>query len=320
MKSITKTPVSFEQLNEMTKSSLKSEIKAYTELTDGWFNAAYKIETESGIKSVLKIAPPKEILVMDYEKDIMSTEVEVMRRLYKNTDIPVPEIFSYDTSGKIIPQEYFFMQELEGRPYNYVKEETNDEYKKAVEESLGTYCRSMHSTTADKFGFYAQCHKKYDSWYECFLSIIETLLKNGEHFNVDIGIPYEKVIDEVKNVKEVLDCVKTPRLVHWDLWEGNYFVHEGRITGIIDFERALWGDNLMECIFFAEGGENFIKGYGLKEEDLKYYGVRTGLYGYYLSLLMVIECPYRQFEGDDGWKMDNLSKTHEKFLESVRNI
>ena len=50
-----------------------------------------------------------------------------------------------------------------------------------------------------------------------------------------------------------LDEVQSPRLVHWDLWDGNVFVDPAtaQITGISDFERSLWGDPLMEVNFGA---------------------------------------------------------------------
>ena len=48
-----------------------------------------------------------------------------------------------------------------------------------------------------------------------------------------------------------LDEITEPRLVYWDLWDGNVMVdtttHE--LTGMLDLERALWGDPLMESQF-----------------------------------------------------------------------
>ena len=66
---------------------------------------------------------------------------------------------------------------------------------------------------------------------------------------------------------DVLDEVSEPALVHWDLWAGNVFVKDGKITGITDFERALWGDPLMEHYFRMitepKRPEAFLRGYGL---------------------------------------------------------
>jgi len=56
-----------------------------------------------------------------------------------------------------------------------------------------------------------------------------------------------------------------PQLVHWDAWDANFFVKDGKITGILDFERALWADPLMEAQFraLAFGGvSESMRGYG----------------------------------------------------------
>jgi aminoglycoside phosphotransferase (APT) family kinase protein len=39
-----------------------------------------------------------------------------------------------------------------------------------------------------------------------------------------------------------LDEVTRPALIHFDLWPGNIFVDGSRIVGLIDHERAFWGD------------------------------------------------------------------------------
>ncbi|MGW2815569.1 phosphotransferase family protein [Streptomyces sp. NPDC001415] len=58
-----------------------------------------------------------------------------------------------------------------------------------------------------------------------------------------------------------LDEVTEPRLVHFDLWPGNIFAHPGddtrpvRITGLIDHERAFWGDPAAELVSPAFDGD-----------------------------------------------------------------
>jgi fructosamine-3-kinase len=65
---------------------------------------------------------------------------------------------------------------------------------------------------------------------------------------------------------EVLSDVGTPCLVHGDLWQANVFVEiegeECRITGIIDWERALWADPLCESMFVSrQARPSFFAGY-----------------------------------------------------------
>ena len=96
-------------------------------------------------------------------------------------------------------------------------------------------------------------------------------------------------------------------MVHWDAWDLNCFVKDGKVTGILDFERALWADPLMEAQFraLAFGGvSESMRGYGkttfTHEED-----ERCHLYTLHLALVMKTECYYRKYDSD---YVSNLSK------------
>ncbi len=320
MQSKTKTYLDFNKLNEISQNAFCEDLADYKELTDGWFNSAYKIETRKGIKAVIKIAPPKDVLVMGYEKDIMNSEVEVMKLVAEKTNVPVPKIYKYDRSKRIIDQEYFIMEMLEGRPYNLVKGDMETEQKAHVENVLGQYNRQMSQIAGERFGVYSPEQKKFDSWHECFTSMVKMLLEDAERFKTDLKEPYESIMDMVLGLKEVLAVVSKPKLVHWDLWDGNVFVNNGEITGIIDFERALWGDNLMEVYFYSGEDEHFLKGYMPDESDKKFYNIRTTLYGYYMASCMIVECPFRDFEINEEWKINLLIERRQKLRELINSL
>ena len=97
----------------------------------------------------------------------------------------------------------------------------------------------------------------------------------------------------------LFESVKTPSLVHWDMWEGNIFIKDGRISGIIDWERAMWGEPYMDDRFREHNRHSdFLKGFGICElsnEELK----RIYWYDVLLYLTMMTEVTYREYE-DDG--------------------
>ena len=80
------------------------------ELTDGWYNTAYAITLNNDGKTVLKVSPPADASILSYERDIMRTEVEVMRLVESNPLIPVPQITFADFSCDRIPYAYYFME------------------------------------------------------------------------------------------------------------------------------------------------------------------------------------------------------------------
>ena len=80
----------------------------------------------------------------------------------------------------------------------------------------------------------------------------------------------------------------SPRWVHWDAWNLNFFVKNGEITGLLDFERVLWGDPLMEAQFRMVdmgGGMECLKGYG-KTSFTHEEKERCQLYTLHLALVM----------------------------------
>lgn len=65
--SITKSAVSEETIRKMVWNAFGKRAEKILELADGCFNAAYQIDFD-GRSVVLKVAPPKEVEVVTYEK------------------------------------------------------------------------------------------------------------------------------------------------------------------------------------------------------------------------------------------------------------
>jgi len=90
--------------------------------------------------------------------------------------------------------------------------------------------------------------------------------------------------------------------VHWDLWDANVFVDPDTrgVTGVIDFERVLWADPLMEAQFLGKRAhDSIVEAYGTRLFDHDGATARRQLYDLYLYLVMVIECSYRNYPTDD---------------------
>jgi fructosamine-3-kinase len=96
MYALSKTPISLETAQTIVAAHFggQAKIERYTELTDGFYNAAYLIELADGHKSVLKAAPPDHVRVLRYEKNIMRAEVDVLRLVRARTEVPVPEVIA----------------------------------------------------------------------------------------------------------------------------------------------------------------------------------------------------------------------------------
>lgn len=157
----------------------------------------------------------------------------------------------------------------------------------------------LNQIQGKSFGYYSQADKQGENWYEVFRSILSDVYYDAERKAVLIPVGKERLLLLLERDKTIFEEVKTPRFIHWDIWDGNIFVKDGKIEGIIDFERCLWADELMEVGFRTYGyREAFFEGYGIEKlnpEEKR----RAKWYDIYLFLIWCTEGEYRKYE-DDG--------------------
>lgn len=290
-----------------------------TELKDGFFNSAYAITLEQGKRYVLKLAPLHNSGFMRYEHNMMQTEVEVLRLLRENTDVPVPQVYTYETASPVYEGSFFVMDFIEGDPYNKVKDALPEIERERIEQQLGVFTSSINSIRGERFGYYALEQMQGDNWSNVFLSMIDSLMLDADHKAVKLPASADEITAICKRFIPSLDEVKIPSLVHWDLWEGNIFVKDGQIVGIIDTERALWGDPLMEYYFrsFIDSPAH-MKGYGkalFTESETQ----RILMYDLYLALILHIECTYRGYTNEKhiNWAKGHLQRTWDTILADI---
>lgn len=318
MESKTKNRKTREQVARMVERAfdgltLASTADAVSELKEGWFNAAYNVCLSDGREVILKIAPPPEAEVLTYEQNIMSTEVASMRLAAQNPAIPVPEIYYFDEARDLCDSSYFFMEKLSGENYGVIRSTVAPDLQARLDEQIGAIVREINGFTGSYFGYPGNSDLRADTWKEAFLKICDSVLEDGRRKNAEYG-PFS--IDEMRAaiVKHApaLEAVATPRMVHWDAWDLNFFVRDGRITGLLDFERVLWGDPLLEAQFRPMFGENngYLRGYGktsfTPEEER-----RNHLYSLHLALVAKTEGYYRHYDTDDvaNWAMSMMVPT-----------
>jgi aminoglycoside phosphotransferase (APT) family kinase protein len=312
MESKTKNRKTREQIAQMVERAfggitLAAGEDAVRELEEGWFNAAYDVRLSDGREAIVKIAPPRNAEVLAYEQNIMATEVATMRLVRENPAIPVPQIYFFDTARDLCDSEYFFMEKLSGENYGQVKASFSPAMQAQIDRQIGAIVRQINGFTGPYFGYDGNSNLRANTWKEAFLKIIDAVLQDGASKQADYGFPIDDISAAVLKHAASLEAVTTPRLVHWDAWDLNFFVRDGKITGILDFERALWADPLMEAQFraLASGGVS---------ESMREYGKTTftheeeercHLYTLHLALVMKTECYYRNYDTDD---VSNLAK------------
>lgn len=306
MESTTKNRKSRAQIEAMVAkgfgaSTLAGGDAAITELKQGWFNAAYDVRLADGREVILKIAPPREAEIMQYERNIMATEVATMRRVRQNPAIPVPEIYVFDADRDICDSDYFFMEKLGDDNLEHVRASLTPDTLAAVDQQIGAIIREINHIPGTFFGYDGNPDLCADTWREAFLKIVDSVLDDAARKEAVFDYSYDEMRAAIAKHAPALAEITSPCLVHWDAWYPNFFVRDGNVVGIIDFERALWAEPLMEAQFrpfFGEEITDSMRGYG-KTAFTAAEQQRNHLYSLHLGLVMHTECFYRNYDTDD---------------------
>lgn len=315
MYSITKNNQDEKTLRAMVKHIFGADkLVSYNELTEGYFNIAYEIILEDGKEAILKIAPKPQVEVLSYEKNLMHTEVACMRLARSKGIQCVPVVYGYDDSETICPSPYFFMEKVKGNSLLSVKEMLDETVVESINVSVGEVNHSINDITCDCFGYPSIPDSQGEHWYQVFKKMLLMCIADARKKNVNLKIDIDQLMVYLERDKDIFSEVITPKLVHWDCWDGNIMVSDGKVVGIIDWERCIFGDPLME-VGFREYFDHqaFKKGYGiceLTQNQLK----RILWYDIYAMLIGCVESIYRQYETTEfyDWASSELLDRFEK--------
>ncbi|MCI7766676.1 MAG: aminoglycoside phosphotransferase family protein [Oscillospiraceae bacterium] len=299
---VTKNIQSRSSIERIIKNAFpEKEMTACEELTEGLCNAAYLIEYSDGSKSILKIAPQNDRTLLRNEKSLMSAEVNAMKLAEGIERIKTAKVQYYDTSKAFCTGDYFIMEYLEGESLVSLQSSLSEEEKSAINFDIGRLVREIAGIKGTHFGQLYNGAKEFDSLYEYVETLIRNNLADAAEKNIDIGAEPEELLSLLSAHKSAFEKV-TPVLVHYDMWEGNIFVKDSRVCALIDWERAMWGDVLMEDRFRRHSvTDGFLKGFGQTEFSVA-ERKRMLWYDMILYLAMMTEGSFREYPDDSQYR------------------
>lgn len=314
MESRTKVKLSREDVQRLVNHAFGPiPLVSVRELTDGWFNTAYHLTLGKGdMQTVLKVGPPAEADILSYEKDLLRAEVETMKLVATNQGIPVSHIALDDFSRRQLPYDYYFMDFIDGATWDKIRDDLSTEQNNTIEYQLGQITAHINAFENSVFGYYAY-GQEFDNWPQAFHWMCSLLLADAQRYEITLDLSNQDFFAKLDKHRAIFAQVTRPRLVHWDLWAGNIFItFDGatpKISGIVDFERALWGDPLMESYLgHLRGIPNYLAGYGQDTLSTQAQRLRRIFYNIYLDLIMIIEDGPRQYDDKRGvkWAQERL--------------
>jgi fructosamine-3-kinase len=253
----------------------------------------------------------------------MTTEADYYRLAAARGVTSVPQTIYH---GTVAGEEALVMSLCPGRPWPEVAAQLSVGQQHALRAAVGRELASMHAITGPGFGYPAwprmtatgphdeagsgsrAARPLAASWREAFTAMVAAVLDDAQRYGVALPRPAQAIAAAVHRAGGVLDTVDTPALVHFDLWDGNILVdlaapEAPALGGLIDAERAFWGDPVAELASLwllgdVDPDDGLLTGYraaGGRLELDRSARRRLALYRLYLYLIMWIEVAPRAY-------------------------
>lgn len=193
------------------------------------------------------------------------------------------------------------MSQLQGDTWKNLHKKIPKDALPSLMHQLGRCFAVVHTVQGGWFGYIKENTRfQYKSWADAFQGMIADILADGK--NHGKNLPYETIEAVVIKHRALLLEIEKPSLVDFDMWAGNVFINEQNdwhITGILDFERAFYGDPMADFVaammLFDDVEQEKQLQAGYSEVSGRPFvitpndHVRMKLYSLYLCIIMIVE-------------------------------
>ena len=286
------------------------EVTGVEVLTGGMFATTYRVCLADGTRVIVKTAPVDTDRLLTYELDLVRTEALVYGLGAGRPELLMPRVLHTDFSRSILPTDVVVATHLDGVPLLGLSTATGESAADQPEllHDLGAVMAHLHTVTGSDFGYPNRATGLVaPTWPEAFGLMVEALLTDAERWATTV--PAADIRAALQRHRAALAEVTVPVLVHTDLWAGNLFVDPvtGRLTGVIDPERAVWGDPLFEFAGADQLGggpvptallDGYASGGARPALGSPAGDTRLLLYRMYLALVQLVEIVPRHYAGD----------------------
>jgi aminoglycoside phosphotransferase (APT) family kinase protein len=249
----------------------------FAPISTGKHNTSYRVDSNQG-RFVLRIAPPDEAGFLFYERHMMRQEPALHALIRAQTTIPVAEVVGHDFSRTRVERDYLLMTALPGTPLSDFPGLTRAQLRRALRQ-VGELLRQLHALTAvehlgeEAYG-YLGAHRPMEpqpTWAAAFRIMWNMLLDDVVACGCYAPGEAQRMRDLLDRHLGHFDRPVVSRLLHMDVWSQNVLIDAaGNVTGLVDFDRALWGDVEIEFAVLDYCGISeapFWEGYGAERDE-----------------------------------------------------
>ncbi len=228
------------------------EVVSAVELGGGLYNNTYRVEIGEGRPVILRVAPEPG-RQSRIERALMRNE-HASLPFFAPIAAMMPRTLFVDWTREIVGRDYLCQTMLDGVPApdaltGYPRPQWATFYRQ-----LGMVAKRVHGVRGDRFGPVAG--PTFATWSEAVISSLEDTAADLEDAGLDAS-DVREVVAVASRRRTVLDEIDVPRLLHGDLWVPNVMLAldtpEPTITGVLDHDRALWGDPAADWTIFIAG-------------------------------------------------------------------
>jgi aminoglycoside phosphotransferase (APT) family kinase protein len=255
--------VSLERIDAMCRRAFgdDAEVVEVTELSVGTYNSTYRIDLAGQDPVVLRVAPEPGRQARG-DREAMRNEYAAAPYL-AGLGALVPRILAVDFTHQLLDRDYMFQTLLAGVPASTAPTIHPSSYYR----QLGAITRAIHDVRGTRFGRVA--NPAFATWSDAVRDHFTSAAVDFDDAGLDSGQVHH-LARAVDAHEAALNDVAEPRLLHGDLWQLNILVEtdaaETTITGVLDHDRASWGDPLadwtIDRVRRRPGAEAFWETYG----------------------------------------------------------
>jgi aminoglycoside phosphotransferase (APT) family kinase protein len=254
-------------------------VPVFKPIPTGKFNSSYFVNLD-GQEFVLRIAPPKDVVFVFYERDMMLQEPGIHRLLLQKTSVPVAKILTFDDSHDVIDRNFILMERLPGQPLSASFFTDQNKVLRQVGEALA----QTHQLTAEQYGYLGEHAPMLPqpNWIEAFQMMWRKLIEGVAAVGYYSDEESSRLLDLLDQHLSLFDREVPASLLHMDVWGQNILIdNNGNLTGLVDWDRALWGDPEIEFAVLDYCGISypaFWEGYGQERDQSKAAQIRNLFY------------------------------------------
>lgn len=252
----------------------RAQIESTAELGGGTFNTAYILAFTDGSKAVLRLAPPETANVAWEDTSLMRSE-HAMQPFFAPIAALMPKTLLVDFTRQLIDRDYMFQTFIEGERWDDAWEELSTKENNFLWSQFGGIMKQIHAVRGERFGL-PRTGLQFERWSQTVIDRMERTRRAAKDIQLDVT-HLEQILAMTRAHPEQLDEIQIPRLLHGDLGLFNLLIarqpREPSIVGVLDADRAWWGDPMADWTMFIlaharqdEGHARFWQAYGRPQD------------------------------------------------------